>query len=585
MKRLSLPAVLAALAPAAALALAAVFVASVRGELVLNEVLYDPDGADEGREFVELWNPDSVSVPLQGVALEACDGARPGSWAAVWRAPSDAVAAARAPYLVPGATLTAALQNGPDAIRLVRGGAVLDRLGYGALEDSSLSEAEPAPDAPSGQSLARARDGADTGSNRNDWEAASEPTPGEPNHPDLRLRFTRDVVRALPEVPWPGEPVGAALWVRNTGTRAVDAARWRVDAELEGADGAEGSGRVTTPGAEIASGESVLVALSLRAPAPGLWTLRARLEGVPASADVADTAAAALRSIAGPAVVTEIAYRDAGAGEWIEIQLLEVLEDLGSLSIADDASAPRAVDRGPIPRGASAGALLVIAQDPAAVRARYALPESLVLGLAGGWPSLNDGAGVAGAIADRVRVLVNGLPSDAVPYAEGRSARGGSLERLSVGLPSAAAGSWSESVDPSKGTPGRANSVRAPERGQTRGRGLLVAGTRVLRSWGAGRPVVFRLTEEAFGRRLTVRVHDLLGRIRRTLVEGQRFVSDAAFTWDGTDERGERVAPGLYVVRAEALAEENGAGRSSSVVLAVAMESAAVGSPAVGAEP
>jgi hypothetical protein len=580
-KRLSLLAALAVLALAYAFALSTVIVASARGELVLNEVLYDPDGADEGHEFVELWNSDSVAVGLDGVALEACDGARPGSWSVVWRAPAGAVALPKSPYLVSAAGLATALQNGPDAIRLQRAGAVLDLLGYGDLEDASLSEGEATADAPSGQSLARVRDGIDSGSNGSDWEAASEPTPGQPNHPELRLRFTRKVVRTTPEVVWPGDPVEARLWVRNSGTRAVEASRWRVDADLEPLDGAERSGSVTTPGAAVASGESVLVTVSLRAPAPGLWVLRARLDGISPSGDVADTASASLRSVAGPAVITELAYRDAGVGEWVEIQLLEAVVDFASLSFADDTSTPRAVDRGSVPRGASAGAFLVVAQDPAAVRARFALPESLVLGLAGGWPSLNDGAGGAGGIADRVRVLVGALPSDAVPYAEGRSTRGGSLERLSVGLPSAAAGSWSETVEPSGGTPGRPNSVRAPERGQAPGRGLLVAGTRVLRSRDRGAPAVFRVTDEALGRRLTVRVHDLLGRPLRTLVEGQRFVSDAAFTWDGTDERGAAVAPGLYVVRAEALAEEDRAAISSSVLLAVSVGAAS--STAAGA--
>jgi hypothetical protein len=379
-----------------------------------------------------------------------------------------------------------------------------------------------------------------------------------------------------PEVAWPGEAVEASVWVRNSGARAVDASRWSVEADHAPGDGGERSGTATVPGASIAPGESVHVRVPLAAPAPGLWTASARLAGNPPGAEVADTAAAAVRSFAGPAVVSEIAYRDAGAGEWVEIWLREPVEDLARLSLADEVAAPRAVDRGPAPRGAAAGRYLVIAEDPALVRARFALPESVVLGLAGSWPSLNDGASGGNAHADRVRLLVEGVPADAVPYAEGRSARGGSLERLSPGLPSASEGSWSETIDPKGGTPGRPNSVRAPERGEGRGRGLLVAGARVLRPAGGagdgagGAPAVFRVTEEALGRRLTVRVHDLLGRPLRTLVEGQRFQADAAFVWDGRDERGQAVAPGLYVVRAEALADEPGAARSSNLLLAVA---------------
>jgi len=582
MMRLALLVYFLVVAVVYSLALASVLVSAARGDVVLNEVLYDPDGADEGHEFVELWNPDSVAAPLHDVTLEACDGARPGSWTVVWRGGSGAVAPPRAPYLVPAAALTVAIQNGPDALRLVRDGVVLDLLGYGDLEDASLREGEAAVDAPSGQSLARVRDGVDTGGNRVDWGAEPEPTPGEANHPDQKLRFTRATVLASPEVAWPGEAAEARVWVRNSGTRAVDASRWNVLTSMLGAAGAAGgdggsgagpSGVVTTPGAEVAPGESVLVKVPLAVDAPGLWTASVRLEGSPPGPDVADTTTAMVRCVAGPAVVSEFAYRDAGAGEWVEIWFRDALEDLGSLSLGDDASTPRAVDRGPVPRAVASGAILVIAQDPAALRARFALPESLVLGLQGGWPSLNDGSSAGSAHADRVRVLVNALPSDAVPYSGDRSTRGGSVERLSMGLPSALPGSWSETIDPAGGTPGRANSVRAPERGEARGRGLLVASARVIRvrgSAGLEKPAVFRVTDEALGRRLTVRVHDLLGRPLRTLVEGQRFQADAAFVWDGRDERGEAVAPGLYVVRAEALPDDAGSARISTVLLAVA---------------
>src|SRR6185503_11335579 len=52
--------------------------------LVLNEVLYDPEGADEGLEFVELWNTDSIPVPLEGITLESGDGSRPGLWTTLY---------------------------------------------------------------------------------------------------------------------------------------------------------------------------------------------------------------------------------------------------------------------------------------------------------------------------------------------------------------------------------------------------------------------------------------------------------------------------------------------------------------------
>jgi hypothetical protein len=273
--------------------------------------------------------------------------------------------------------------------------------------------------------------------------------------------------------------------------------------------------------------------------------------------------------------VSEFAFQDAGAGEWIEIWFREAVADVGEFAIADASGAPRRIDRGAGPRPAEAGRYLVVAQDPVLVRQRFALPDSTVCGAAGGWPSLND-TGTGDAPADQIRIVdAAGVPSDAVPYYSGSNARGGSLERLSVDLPSAAAGTWAESVDPAGGTPSRGNSMRAPG-GTSASQGpLLVAGARVLRrDRGVAVPVVLRATSAALGRRLTVHVHDLLGRRLRTLIEGQRCTTEVAFLWDGRDDRGRPVPPGLYVIRAEALPEDGAGARASSIPLAVAAERA-----------
>ncbi len=562
------------------------FGSTARADLLLNEVLYDPVGADLDREFVEIWNPDSIPVPLDDVALEGGDGARPGVWEAIWRGPAGGVAPPGGAVLVAGNALLGALQNGPDALRLTRAGAVLDLLGYGDLESAALYEGSPAPDVASGQSLARIRDGIDTGVNRDDWAADGEPTPGLANHPDLRLSLSRSSAVASPEVAWPGDPVALRVWARNSGRLAVDKERWAVQAEIaaipssgESDSSAEWSAVASTDGVSIAPNESALVSLEFPTPAPGAWLARARIRDLPGwsgaagEAALADTLEAPFRSIAGPAVLSEIAFRDAGAGEWVEIWFRGAVDDVGRLAIADAVAEPRPIDSGGTPRRVEAGTTLVVAQDPPLVRARFGLADSVVLGLAGGWPPLNDTGAEAGP-ADRIRLVgAGGVPCDAVPYWATSSVRGGSLERLSVDLPSAAAGTWVETIDPRGGTPGRENSMHAPA-STTAARGpLLVAGSRVLRRRDGGAvPVVLRATASARGRRLTVRVHDLLGRPLRTLVEGQRFASEGAFVWDGRDDRGAPVPPGIYVIRAEALPEENAGARASSVTMAVAAE-------------
>ena len=543
---------------------------AARGDIVLNEVLYDPDGADEGYEFVEIWNPDSVVAQLDGMELETSDGARPGAWTVVWRANAGDVALPHAPFLIGADRLLAVLQNGPDAIRLTRAGAVLDLLGYGELSDPGQFEGAPAPDAPSGASVARVRDGVDTGMNRDDWGVTAEPTPGVANHPDTRLRFGRSKAALSPPVCWPGEPFTARASVRNSGRLPLAGSGWRIAGDLE-ASGSWVSG-ASAPGVDLTPGESASVSLSLAGPGPGARRVRLRLEGATREdAALSDTVTAWLRSIASPVVLSEIAFRNTGSGEWIEIWAREPVEDIGGLTVADAVSSPRPIDRGSARGALSAGSYLVIAQDPAAVRSRYGLPDSIVVGVIGGWPSLNDGAEPGNAADLVLLALADGVPVDAMTYTGEATVRGGSLERLSFDLPSGDPGSWSECVDPDGATPGRANSLHAPGGPSPGGRALLVAGTRVLSVHARESvPIVFRATEAARGRRLTVRVHDLLGRPVRTLTEGQRLATDAAFVWDGNDDAGVPAPAGFYVVQAEALPEDGVAPLRSSLSIAVA---------------
>jgi flagellar hook capping protein FlgD len=558
--------------------------APVRADLVLNEVLYDPAGPDEGNEWVELWNPDPVPRSLAGIAIEAADGSRPDVWVPLYRGAAADSAPPHGAFLVAGGALSAAMQNGPDALRLTRDGAPLDLLGYGALDAASLYEGAPAPDPPSGHSLARRIDGAGSGRNADDWDDEPAPTPGRANHPDERLAFVPDVVVLDPGVPWPGESVALLARVVNRGRLPLAASRWRIIANWEAA-GTESVPRAGSlpaaiaPGMALAPGESVTVDLHAEAPAAGPFRIRVRAaaaEGTPEPEDLPDTVIVAGRSQAGPAVVNEVAYRDAGAGEWVELWFREPVTDVGGLALADGSSAPRPIARGAAPRPIPAGAFLVVAEDPAAVRERYGVDSTAVLGLGGAWPALNDTDG-PGGVADRVRVTdAAGVPCDVVPYDARAATRGGTLERLSPDLPGHLPGTFGECVDPARATPGRANSLQAPDRGLAPRGALLLASERVLRRGATSPPLLLRLTPEARGRSLVVQVCDLLGRRVRTLVQGQRYASEGAFAWDGRDGAGDWVRPGLYVITAEIQAEGGRGPRRTAIPIAVS---------AAGAEP
>jgi hypothetical protein len=558
-----------------------------RAALVLNEVLYDPMGDDAGAEFVELWNSASTPEPLLGVTLEAGDGARPGSWVVIFAGESRDTVPAGGVFLVDGSRLTGAIQNGPDALRLARSGIVLDRVGWGALVGTEFFEGTPAADGASGESIARRADGVDTDDNAADW-APGRPTPGVANHPPYRV--TLGAPRLRPEVAWPGEGVTLSVSVRNDGTRALLAGEWGLSIDLAPHAADSLSSPAWRPSARyvgglLAPGESLLASVSWVAPAGdrGAYDVRvvassradAPGEAWPADAVLGDSAFVTGRVVASPVAVNEFAFRDDGAGEWVELMALEAIPSWEAFSLGDATGVGHRL----LVRGGSAGAaareLRVAASDPTRFAAHFALPESLILGTDHGWPTLND-APASGApsapFADVVRVAdAAGVPCDAVPYDAAWSARGGSLERLSPDFPSASARSWSESVDPAGGTPGGANSVAAFVGGMSPPPSLLAAPRRVLRRdgiEGAG-ALVLELGPGVASRSVRLSILDLRGRVRRRLASGERFGGGGALVWDGRDDDGRAVEPGIYVARLEASAAGESS-RRASVAIAVA---------------
>ncbi|MBZ0266676.1 hypothetical protein K8I85_00835, partial [bacterium] len=207
--------------------------AFVLGPVVLNEVHYDPAGADGGREYVELAagvvGDDEGGIrreegdgSLAGWRLETGNGAAPdGEWKVAWiGAPGDRLedglfAVGEGGVVPPpDAVVELDLQNGPDACRLVSPDGVVDVCGWGSPLPEGLYEGAPATDVASGRSLSRQPDGRDTGNNAADFADAA-PSPGAFNAPERWLVVER--------VEWPpaDAPPGAQWrfrWsVRNRG--------------------------------------------------------------------------------------------------------------------------------------------------------------------------------------------------------------------------------------------------------------------------------------------------------------------------------------------------------------------------------
>ena len=166
-------------------------------DVKINEVLANPDGADGGNEWIELYNAGADEVSLADWKIQG--GTRPSTLSEDHVFGAETILApggflvigesgvASADVWVDALSLGNAGENA-DIVQLVNcDGDVADTLVYGSpnedewIDDSGALATSLGPVAPSGQTIARRVDGLDSDSAGEDFGSAIIPTPGETN--------------------------------------------------------------------------------------------------------------------------------------------------------------------------------------------------------------------------------------------------------------------------------------------------------------------------------------------------------------------------------------------------------------------
>lgn len=157
--------------------------ASAPGTALIQEVLFNPEGADTGHEFVEIVSSDGY-LPA-GLELRFINGATGEAWVSplvLEVAPESAGLWLVAGEHVSGADqlLHTTLQNGPDGLQLWScDGMLLDTVGWGeAPVDAHWVEGEGVLGVREGCSMTRSFDARDTQDNRRDFTPDCSPSPG-----------------------------------------------------------------------------------------------------------------------------------------------------------------------------------------------------------------------------------------------------------------------------------------------------------------------------------------------------------------------------------------------------------------------
>jgi hypothetical protein len=533
--------------------------------VVLNEVFYDASGSDTGLHFIELVNTSDITVALGGWRLEAGDGANAERWRELWRGGATDALAPHARFTVgeahvvpaPDRMLHLELENGPDAVRLVAPDGDSDVLGYGALTDLRLFEGRPAVDVIAGFSLARLPDGQDTDDNAADFAALSPPTPGAPNRPERDAAWaSATLVDERVEV---GERIGFVGVAVERGHEvlaagAVEARLWVAPPSVEGEPAPPTLGdslvAVAPLECDLAPGDSCAVRLEFVPDRAGAWRVTLALSLLDDGRLENDRVTAVAQVGAGALVVSEISHAPEDGPEWIE------LANRSTRPIAlegwqiEDATG----HRGAVHVGAGGAfdvppdSFVVLTADPLALRALHPALDPARVAACASWPALNNGSSAASE-ADRVRVRApDGRVSDEVSL-PGGTPDGATRERRSFARPSGETSNWGWSAERG-GTPGRANSLSG-----FAGTGvqLAVAPRRLAPASGATALVRYHTGFERAQVRLLV--YDVRGRPRRMLLDGDA-PGAAGVAFDGADDAGASLAPGLYLLALEARSDD-----------------------------
>jgi hypothetical protein len=396
------------------------------------EVHYDASGDDTEREFVELFNPGVVPVSLDGVRLEAGDGAGEDRWTTRWTGSAGDSIGPGARFVVGGAEVlpapdalaTLALQNGPDAVRIVWSDGVLEVVGWGGHAFAGYACGDPALDGPSGYSLARIPDDGRAGSNAIDFVPAL-PSPGRANRTGRDVALEAGSLAASPERPEPARPLLVRGVVWNLGLEDASPGALALEAAVAGAP-FEASVVVQRP---LAAGESLHLEIALPGLPPGRHRLiaRVRFEGDEVSGNDRDSLD--LRVGPGPLEITELQFHpERGEGEWVEVVNRSGAPlDPAAFVLSDRGEHPGTPQAGS--GGLPAESLAVLVQYRAEFLARFPGATASRVWEVRPWSSLNNANGADGFADAVVLREAGGVLSDRVDYSSTGVPSGVPLER------------------------------------------------------------------------------------------------------------------------------------------------------------
>lgn len=532
-----------------------------RGQIVINEIMYAPDAPEP--EWVELHNAGPLPVDLGGWSIQdagAVAGAipsavvPPGGYLVLAR-DSGRLRAVRAVGSDIAAVQLPVLNNAGDAV-------VLRDQERRAIDSVVYAEDWGGGN---GASLER-RSHAYPAAIDSSWGTSADRSGATPGRRNSLSPAALDLL--VESLGFDQEAGIVAVWVRNAGADRSGPAELLLyyDADEDG---------LGAPAEELARGHLEMMVPGERILFEFRWPRDLTETGETALAEIRmggderrenDLASVAVRApfLETGVVITEVMFDPLSAGARSGAEYVELLNtNTVAISIAgwklyDATARAQATLPAQSPRMPPGGRLLV-ASDSVLFTRFPALLDSAGVVLMG-----NASLGLNGDEDDLVLRNRNGATVDSVHYfsrwhrSDLGEMKGVALERISIGGGSNDPRNWSSSASPLGGTPCAPNSVEIPPSGSP---AVLAAVPATVSPDGDGYEDFTRISYRLPTRnaRIVAGVYDRAGRQVRLLASNEPAAAEGELIWDGRDQDGRPLPPGIYLVRLEAY-DDDGAG-------------------------
>ncbi|MCK4957185.1 MAG: lamin tail domain-containing protein [Candidatus Cloacimonetes bacterium] len=299
-----------------------IFTISMLGaqNIVINEIFYNPDGADGGYEWLELYNPSSNSINLNDWQI-----LRAGKEFEVIYTFSDLIIPAQAHLLIGEEMVqncdiytSLSFQNGGNATDGIRissaDGSYYDTVLYDQPNTNNLPDDiyDPAThfaiNVNSGNSLARFSDGIDSNNSQNDWFESYFPTPGTTNFYPIDLEIVSQDIYKIGDIHW------LSTQISNLSTKHVD----NLEAEFQIAINSNQLVACELP--EIPAETTIQFNYKLGLFEDGYYLTRATVKLNNDNNLVNNIHESAFLVGKSPIVINEVLYKNSGVtSEWVEI--------------------------------------------------------------------------------------------------------------------------------------------------------------------------------------------------------------------------------------------------------------------------